>query len=669
MSNETALKLSSIFTDHMVLQQGVDVPVWGTARPRQRVSVEFAGQRVTSEPADSDGRWRATLKPLKASSTPQELRASSDDGASLTVRDVLVGEIWIGSGQSNMQWPLNLSRDAQDEIAAAKFPNIRLFTVLNRGGVEPQENVTPRESIPEAERTPAHSQWVACTPESAGPFSAVLYFFGRHLRRELNVPIGLINTSWGGTPAESWTSRAALNAEPALKPLLERNDKLAADFPRYKEEYKLLMRQWEDEWLNIDPGNKGEPQGWARPGHDTSDWQTMRLPILWERLGLNIDGGVWFRLDIDVPAAWSGKDLSLQLGPVDDFDTTYFNGDRVGGIDRETPEWWAVPRTYPVPGRLVKAGKNTIAVRVWDWAYDGGFRGTAEQMRLVRGGTSDFIPLAGDWLYKIEIALPQVTERDTAPPPTPPQPIHPGHEWYPGALYNGMIHPLIPFAIKGATWYQGESNADRAEQYRTVFSAMIRDWRKRWGYDFPFLFVQLANYMPAKREPGESTWAELREAQSIALKLRKTGQAVIIDVGDAADIHPTNKQDVGRRLALAAESIAYGRKVTYSGPAFDSMRINGDTVRLSFTHTGGGLVARGGALKGFALAGADRKFHWADATIEGETVILRSPKVSQPVAARYAWADNPEATLFNKEGLPASPFRTDDWPGLTAGKF
>ena len=390
----------------------------------------------------------------------------------------------------------------------------------------------------------------------------------------------------------------------------------------------------------------------------------MQLPKLWDEPELaNFDGLVWFRKQVDVPESWAGKELTLELGPIDDMDATWLNGTKVGGL--ETPGHYRTNRKYKVSSTVVKAGRNVIAVRVLDTSGGGGIYGRPKQMKLKPVGASDkeAISLAGPWRYKKGFDLQSM-------PPQPKPPTRVNHANAPTALYNAMIAPLIPYGIRGAIWYQGESNASRAYQYRRLFPAMIKCWRQDWGQgDFPFVFVQLANFMAVNPEPAESAWAELREAQSMTLALPNTGMAVIIDIGQAKDIHPKNKQDVGRRLALWPLAKTYAKQLVYSGPLYKSMNVEGNKVVLHFDDVGGGLIARGGGpFKGFAIAGADRKFVWADAKIDGNTVVVSSDGVAEPVAVRYAWADNPVCNLYNKEGLPASPFRTDDWPGVTVDK-
>jgi sialate O-acetylesterase len=632
------VRLPALVGDNMVVQQGVKARVWGWAEPGSRVTVAMGGKSAAAT-ADAQGRWEARVGPFKAGG-PYEMTIASKN--TMVLKNILVGEVWVASGQSNMEWPLQNAAHGADEVARANYPEIHLFTVTKATALTPRDDVQGR--------------WVVCTPETAGAFSAVAYFFGRQLHEKLKTPVGLIHTSWGGTPAEAWTSRETLAASAELRPMVEALDRASVNLPTALRDYEAAAAKWEAEHFLQDPGNKGADLGYARDDFDESGWQRMRLPQHWESAGLSIDGAVWFRKTVDVPAQWAGKDLALSLGPIDDFDTTYFNGAKVGAIGRETPNFYMTPRKYTVPGALVRRGRNQIAVRVFDHYGEGGFGGTAADMWLGPPGASA-IALAGDWLYKVEMSVEPLKVDFATQPVAPPAAGNPNT---PTVLYNAMLAPLTAYAMRGAIWYQGEANAGRARQYQSLFPAMIRNWRAAWGEgDFPFLFVQLANFQARQSEPGDSNWAELREAQLMTLKEPATGMAVIIDIGEANDIHPKNKQDVGRRLALVALAKTYGQRGEFSGPLFESSAVEGGKVRLRFSHAEGLRTADGGPPKGFAVAGADGKFVWADATIEGSEVTVWSGAVARPLAVRYAWADNPEANLVNRAGLPASPFRTD----------
>jgi sialate O-acetylesterase len=637
-----SISFAALFSDHAVLQRDTYNPIWGWDEPGQDVTLTL-GDVAARAKAGPDGRWQVRLPPLPAGG-PFELAASGS--ARIVARDLWIGEVWYASGQSNMQMTVEQAGDALAEIAAARFPAIRMFEVPRAAVVTP-----PRD---------AAGAWSVCAPETAGAFSAAAYYFARELHRRLKMPVGILHGSWGGTIAEAWTPREALLAEPALREIVSSYERELPEFERRAADFEAKMK---DQFRHYpaDPGNTGHALGWAKPDTDLSGWDTMNTPGNWFGAGLNFNGVVWFRREVEVPAAWAGRDLTLRLCPCDKHDTTYFNNTVIGGIGPENPEAWSVPRTYRVPGHLVKAGRNTIAVRIYSYVYAGGFLGKPDQMRLeppARNDSEQALPLSGPWRYRVEHTFGRVT-------PIPLQrPRGPGNPNSPYALFNGMVRPVIPYGIRGVIWYQGESNAERAEEYRVLFPTLIRSWRQAWGQgEFPFLFVQLANYRARALEPCASTWAALREAQAQALLLPNTGMAVALDIGEAADIHPKNKQDVGRRLARLALRHTYGfQDVVPCGPVFASVREEPGRLRLSFTHTEGGLTIKGEHLEGFDLAGADRRFVRAAAAIEGDTVVVSSPAVPAPKAARYGWADNPAATLANGAGLPAAPFRTDDWP-------
>jgi sialate O-acetylesterase len=492
------VKPHSLFSEGMVLQQGMRAPLWGTAGPDEKVTVRFQGQEASS--TTKNGRWRVELDDLKAGG-PFEMTIAGAN--TIQLKNVYVGEVWVCSGQSNMEWPVRASADAEKVIADSKNTQIRLFTVPKRVATAPVHDV--------------EGSWKECGPDTVPTFSAVAYFFGRDVQKARHVPVGLIHTSWGGTPAQSWTSRPALSAEPALQSMVANLDQSLDNYAQAVEKYIEQLHKYKEAFVKARAESKNVP--------------------------------------------------SLPTAPVD--------------------------------------------------------------------------PMKG-----------------------------PRAAWTPSGLYNAMIAPLLPYAVRGAIWYQGESNAGQAYQYRTLFQTMIKDWRTAWKQpEMPFLLVQLAPFTKILPEPGESQWAELREAQLLATqKLPKVGMAVITDVGDQADIHPKWKEPVGARLALAARALAYGESIEYSGPIYESMRVEGDKAILSFQHVGGGLVAKGGPLVGFTICGKDRKFVKAEATIQDDKVVVWSPMVTQPVAVRFGWANYPVVNLWNKDGLPASPFRTDDFPMVTGPK-
>lgn len=634
------MRLASVFSDHMVLQRDCPIPIWGWAQAGEAVAVEFAGRTVHTT-TDATGRWQVKLPALPAGG-PHTLCVHGS--ATRAIRDVLVGEVWICSGQSNMEWQLGQAAGGMAESAAADHPQIRLLTIPKKFALQPEADFSAR--------------WATCVPPEASIFSAVGYFFGRELHRRLGVPVGLINCSWGGTNAQTWVSRAGLASESQLAGYLE-DLKQAEAFSagQASAAYEAARAKFLAQ-LPQDAGNRGLAEGWAAPAFDDAAWGTMGLPEYWSRAGHMTNGVCWFRLAVDLPAEWNGRDLQLSLGAADKSDDTYFNGRRVGGMNwADNAQSWSTPREYTVPASLVRPGRNVIAVRVLSNFSGGGLAGPAVMMELrpQTGACAKALSLAGTWRYCFE--------QDFGPVPKMAEPASPQGVNVPAMLFNGMVAPLIPFALRGAIWYQGESNASDAARYRTLFPALIRDWRQHWGLgDFPFYFVQLANYVSegSTADYEDTAWARLREAQSLARALPNTGMAVAIDIGEAHDIHPRNKKDVGLRLAWHALAQIHGQDVPHRGPQYKSLQVEGNALRLQLEHAEG-LHARDRVVRGFAVAGADRVFHVATACLEGTTVVVSSPEVAQPVAARYAWGDCPTCTLYNRANLPAEPFRTDGW--------
>jgi sialate O-acetylesterase len=632
------LRVGSIFGDHMVLQRETQAPLWGRARPGKQVKVvpSFGGGVYTTL-ADENGRWEVILRTPEAGG-PHTLTILSG-GEELVLADVLLGEVWLASGQSNMEWPVSASSEADIEIPIADHPRIRLFEVAHATAPEP--------------RTSCDGVWRRCTPESVEGFSAVGYAFGLELLLELDVPIGIVASHWGGTLAEAWTSARTLRFSfPEFDAALDEVEAFARE-PAKLETLTERQAAWWEHLEATDPGARG---GWAEASVDVADWGTASLPGSWRELQLGeFDGCLWYRREVDVPAAWAGRDLELELGPIDDMDTTWFGGERVG--QTHSSGAWNQPRSYVVPGALVRGGPTTIVVRAVDTAGEGRMGKEPEGMRLrpAGAGEDEALPLAGTWSFRAGApigdlgAFPskRLFDQDS-----------------PSALFNGMIAPLVPYAIRGAIWYQGESNRPRAAQYRRLFPALIRDWRAEWRRgDFPFYFVQIAPF-DYGGDVGEA--AELREAQLMTLSLPNTGMVVTLDIGDPRDIHPRNKREVGRRLALWALARDYGREdLVCSGPLYRSMTREGDAVRLAFDHAAG-LTSGPVTPSHFTIAGEDRVFHAAEAVVDGETVLVRSDAVPAPVAVRFAWGTADEPNLRNGADLPASSFRTDDWPAVTA---
>lgn len=637
---QAKISLPSVFSDNMVLQQKTNAAIWGKADAGKAVKVMVSWNKINyGAIADSNGNWKLKVA-TPSYGGPYTITMS--DGELLVLNNVLIGDVWICSGQSNMEMPLagwGKILNSEKEISAANYPNIRLLQA---------EHVT--SNFPLNDAKVAFGGWQECNPKYIAGFSSTAYFFAREVYQKTKIPIGLIHTSWGGTVAEAWTSAESLKKMSDFSAAVDQIQKMAKNTSSTSYEDKLLK------WVRIttekDSGNQNGTMKWALPESDS--WKNMTLPTLWEDAALkDFDGVVWFTKKVTIPENWKTKGAKLNLGTVDDNDVTFINGVKIG----ETAGY-NVERTYVIPADLLKAGENIITVRVFDSGGGGGLYGNAKDLNLTNG--TEKISLAGEWKYKIGLNFKNIE----------PKPYEENGPNRPTVLYNAMIHPYLQFSIKGAIWYQGESNADRAYQYRTLFPTMIKDWRQKWGQgDFPFYFVQLANYMQIDQKPTASSWAELREAQQKTLALPNTGMATIIDIGDAKDIHPKNKQEVGRRLALIALAKTYGQKINYSGPIYQSNKIEGKQIILSFGNSQNGLkTADGAAPTGFAIAGADQKFYWAKASIKGNQIIVSSDQVANPVAVRYAWGNNPVCNLVSNDGLPASPFRTDTWPGITFGK-
>ena len=625
------IRLAKIFGDSMVLQRGQAIPVWGYGDKNEKVTVVFNRQTKTVT-TGNDGKWRVNLSPEKAGG-PYRLIIKGKN--SVTLNDILVGDVWVCSGQSNMEFHVSAVKNAAKEIEDANYPDIRHFTVVKDVGEKRKDDLTNE------------STWKAATPANVGDFTAVGYFFARELYKKLKIPIGLIHTSWGGTNVETWTSHEAFESSDEFKEMIKGMPSLNLDSIAAGRKQTALKKLQD---LQGQLPDAAAVAAFKEPSFDDAKWPQMKVPGLWEQQGLdNFDGVVWFRKVVNISDADAGKAAELQLGMIDDNDETYINGTKAGSTTG-----YNVKRDYNIPVGILKAGRNVIAVRVEDTGGGGGLYGDSNDDKLIINNKPQ--SLAGNWSFQVE-SLQQGTSA-----------LSPNS--YPSLLYNAMIHPLIPFAIKGAIWYQGESNADRAFEYRKAFPLMITDWRKHWGQgNFPFYFVQLASYNAGNgNSKAGSTWAELREAQTLTLSLPNTGMAVTTDIGEPNDIHPKNKQDVGKRLAAVALHNTYGMPIVYSGPQYQSMKTAGNKVMVLFKNTGSGLSSKdvSGNIQGFEVAGADKQFHAARAIVKGSYVQVSSDSVSNPVAVRYAWADDASnANFYNKEGFPAVPFRTDNWNTIT----
>ena len=623
------VRLPKLISDGMVLQRDAEIKIWGWASEGEMISVHFIKTTLTAT-ADNKGNWSIVLPKLDAGG-PYNMEIDASN--SITIHDIMIGDVWLCSGQSNMELAMaRVSWNYPGEIANSENKYIRQFIVPQRYNFN-----KPEKDLP-------NGIWKNASPENTPAFSAAAYFFGKELFEKYKVPVGLINSSLGGSPAESWISEDALKEFPKYYDEAQKFKDSSliknienSDNKRIQTWYTLLKQK--------DEGFKDPQNVWYNTSLNTSDWSSMKIPGFWAdtKLGL-VNGSVWFRKTIEVPSSMAGKPAKLILGRIVDGDSTYVNGVFVGTVGYQYP-----PRRYNIPAGLLHDGENIIVVRIISNEGKGGFV-PDKQYAIVNDETS--ISLEGEWKYRLGAQMNSLAGQTFI-------------RWKPLGLYNAMIEPLLNYKIKGVIWYQGESNAERPEEYKSLFSAMINDWRNKWQEgNFPFLFVQLPNFMDAKSEPSESNWALTREAQLKTLSLQNTAMAVTIDIGEWNDIHPLDKKDVGNRLALAAEKVAYGDDtINYSGPIYKSIEIDGNKIILSFENANGGLIAKnGGELKGFSIAGADKNFVWAQAKIENNRIIVWSNEISNPVAVRYAWADNPDgANLINKGGLPASPFRTDEY--------
>ena len=615
------VKPNSLFGDNAVLQRDMPLPVWGEAGNGEKVTVELAGQRA--ETIAQNGRWRVVLAPSPMGG-PYAMTIRGTN--TVTLNNVMLGDVWVASGQSNMERQLGPRPPQpeidnwQQEVAAADYPLIREYYVPEVASVAPVADV--------------HSRWTVCSPKTVRDYTAVGYFFARDLQKATRVPIGLLFSAWGGTPAEAWTSTASLKKLPDFAAIAQKMEDMA-HVP------SAPAKAQPDYFAAHDPGS-AKGQNWAAPTLDVTNWKEAAGAAYYGPF----EGIIWTRREIELPPQWAGSQAILHLGKIDENDTTFVNGVQIGAT-----EGWEVSRNYRIPAGVLSAGRTVIAVRIVNTSGAGGMSEDAgTKFSLEISGTAGAtagpgpIPLAGNWRYQTSTAMAQLGDMPS---------FRSVNANTPSVLFSGMIAPLLPFPIKGVVWYQGEANNGRAAQYQTLFPAMIADWRERWGIgNFPFLFVQIA--------PFEGMKPEIREAQFLTLeKSPNTAMVVTADIGEARNIHPPHKAPVGARLALAARALAYHEHLEYSGPLYQSMQVEGGHITISFQHVGGGLVARGGPLKGFTIAADDGIFVPAEAAIQGATVVVSSAGVTNPSAVRYGWANVPDVNLFNQEGLPASPFRTN----------
>ncbi len=650
--------LPKVISDGMVLQRNAPIKLWGKAAPGESVTV-FLGNSQRTVSADEAGEWEATLPKMPAGG-PFTLQVRGKNA--LTIKDVLVGEVWVCSGQSNMEWAMAWQTVGAEDEAKIEDPQLRMFNV--------QKAISPTL------QSDVEGAWLPAGAKNTPNFSAVGYFFAKKLRAELGVPVGMLHTSWGGTRIEAWTERKTNLALGMNLKEYAVQDGGGTMLDGAKLRWQKARTAWQKAGSPTgafsDPGRSPKTIGWEKPDTDDSDWQPIAAPGLWEESGadglVGVDGAVWLRKWISVSAETASNETQLSLGAIDDMDVTFVNGKLVGATGEETPSSWEAKRNYKIPKGTLKAGKNLIAIRVWDGQGGGGLTGPDSDLFLkeqltVEGRASLKIPLSGEWRFKAELTRP-------SDPGTEPTGLDSNAA---SVLYNAMLYPLRRYSVQGAIWYQGESNAGNAALYRKQLPAMVENWRRVFDNEkLAFYAVQLAPFNKINPQPEDTGWARLREAQLQAMTLTKDcGLAVITDVGDEADIHPRKKQPVGERLALLALKNRYGqKKAIASGPTLKKVSAKGDALTLSFSNADGGLVAAAtdsaghavepGKLVGFAIAGEDGKFVWADAKIIGkDRIVLSAPGVTKPLYVRFGWANFPVVNLFNAFGLPATPFRTD----------
>ncbi|MFP7654321.1 sialate O-acetylesterase [Chryseobacterium proteolyticum] len=611
------VRLPALVSDGMILQRNQDLKIWGYADAGEKITVKFISKTYHAT-ADQNGNWTLMLPKLNAGG-PYSMTINE-----ITLKDILIGDVWVASGQSNMELPMRrLTPLYENEIKNANNPNIRFFTVPQKYNFKAPQNDLDG------------GKWESTNPQTILDFSGVAYFFAKELNEKNKVPVGIIHTSLGGSPVQAWMDENSLRKYPEYLAEAERwkNDDL---IKTTESQERSLSKAW---YAELDQSDIGLNQHWEKDNGDDSGWKTMVVPGSWEDQEGSFDGSVWFRKEIILPKGVDQKTAFLNLGRIKDADVTYINGIKVGNVTYEYP-----PRWYDIPKGVLKEGKNIITLRVINGSGKGQFIADKPYYLEIDGQKTD---LKSEWKYKIGAKMEKMAPGQTF------------IRWKPLGLYNAMINPLINYNIKGFIWYQGESNTGKPKEYGDLLSTMISLWRSKWNKnDLPFLIVQLANFMEKKDEPLDSGWAELREQQrQVSLNVPYAGLAVAIDVGEWNDIHPLNKKTVGDRLALQALKIAEGKKIIADGPVYQSMKTEGNTIILSFKPGTDDLVQ--GELKGFAIQQKDGSYQWAKAEAKGSKVIVWNDQVTSPVNVRYDWADNPDGNLKNKNGLPASPFTTE----------
>ena len=676
---QAEVKLPGWMTSNMVLQQQTTMHLTATAKKGATVKITTSWDQQTAK-VQADKQSGAFAFDLRVPAAGGPYTLTFDDGKKLVLDNVMAGEVWFCSGQSNMEMPVKgwgKVQNFEQEVAAANHPLVRLFQVKKVVAVAPQTEVPLGYT----------NGWVVCTPATVEEFSAAAYFFAREVSQKLGIAVGVVNSSWGGTPGESWVSLDALQGVTGFETHAKRLFETGLDREKAEKLYQDERTEWMKGVFGADAGlidGNFDQAPWAAADLDVSSWKQVALPKTFKDIDelKDFDGIVWLRREVEIPAALAGKDLKVELGGIDDEDVTYWNGQRIG-----ITSGWNRNRSYTVPARLVREGRNVITVRVYDSGGNGGFGGNAQSMNVKAGQIT--IPLAGNWRWQTTMKASEVKALTRGA-----EPKSPSDSWYPAGLYNAMVAPFLDMPVRGFLWYQGCSNVGRAVQYESLFETLIHDWQARFNQKadvaaypkpapqdnnrrrffgredskaLPFYFVQIANYLSRKDLQPQSEWAAIREAQRKALQLDGVGMAVNIDIGMSNDIHPKNKQEVGRRLALLALNRTYGREEACAAPEFSGMRVTDGKALLSFYPVAGSApLAENADIKGFTIAGPDHQWHIAKAHTEGNgqrvwRIVVECPEVPYPVAVRYAWADNPECNLITTSGLPVGPFRTDDW--------
>ncbi|TAF73489.1 MAG: sialate O-acetylesterase [Bacteroidetes bacterium] len=633
-------KLSPLFSEDMILQRDVPINIWGTANPGEEITIKFKDKK-TSAITLADSTWKINIGTYPAGG-PFDMLIQSVENQQY-FENISIGDVWLCGGQSNMEFSLKSLGVFDSIIQNANNKNLRLINISRKSAPSPQ-----KEAL-------VDGSWITVSPENTGKFSATAYFFGNEISNSQKVPVGLVSSNWGGSPAEVWMDEKALKSSPEIALEYRKSDSLNAQEKINQETRKKMLPEWVKKAVFLDSlsiAYEGKIENIPY-----SDWKQSVLPLNFNNIELpDFDGVMWIVKEIDIPQSFITENIKINLGLIDDADHTFLNGIKIGGKFNPSDD-----RIYEVPKSLIKTGKNILTIRMVDYGWGGAITSGNKKL-CIENNLGDKISLDGLIYYKKGYDITKIEGY-----------VHPNWSyiagWAPSKLYNAMIHPLKNLPIKGVIWYQGEANAERAYQYRKLFPDLIKNWREAFNQpNLPFLFVQLANFMASESVPKNSAWAELREAQTFALKLSNTGMAVTIDVGDAADIHPKDKKTVGDRLAAQAKKIVYGDNNIASGPTFVSQKIEGNKIRINFKDTGKGIVFKGDMPHEFAIAGPDKKFYYANAKIEGNSILIWSKKVTKPVAVRYAWANNPSrANMYNENGFPMVPFRTDDWRGITSG--